>query len=100
MKNKSLIIAIVNVTAILVVFAESELELINQYNWLRFVLIPFEVCATLSIFFALVGLIVGIKELKERHNKRLTYVGITINSMFVLWFAFAFIENYDAMLGK
>ena len=100
MKNKSLIIAIVNVISVSVVFAESELEVINQYGWFRFVFIPFEVCATFSVFFALIGLFVGIKELKKRHNKRLSYVGITINSVFLLWFAFVFINNYDAMLGR
>lgn len=89
----------INVTSISVVILERELELINKSEWIRILLTPFFVCALFSVFFALGGVVIGARELKAGHNIKLTYTGIVLNSLLLIYLAVLVITHFDALLA-
>ena len=92
--SRALIVAALNVLAVGAVVAERELELISSYPWLRIVMTPFFVWVALLGFFALCGVVLGIRELRGGMRTKSAWAGTVLNLLFVLWFVMLLVYQY------
>ena len=100
MKNGSILIAIVNVISVSVIKFEQIFDLVNRWEWFRIILVPVQAYVSLLVMFVVIGIVVGILELKTRHHVMLSYIGIAVNGLLLFWFVLVIAINYDAMLGR
>ena len=98
MKSLTLKIAIANITSSGVVYLGLEIH-DHIPGWLVYVLYPFYLYFSLSIFFTVGGLILGILEYKSLNHKLMTIISFLLNIVYLIGFIMFLRYIWDGLMS-
>ena len=76
-----------------------ELKIIENGDWLHFLLVPLFIYCVSSFFTSIVGIIVGANEVRLNHNRKLNLLGAIGNSAYLVAYVSLVVKMWPVLMG-